>query len=165
MQVELPFDSFVGIMRATRPDIFDPRKPERIMIFQGLDNGKPHTVYIDEITIDDAQPASVRLPLLCQDKQSALSEAVSASTRAMSDDELLTMVQEACFRYYWEAAHPNVGMAIGHCGPRGTRIHHPRARPAANAENHAFSVDRCPVSRRLATFPRRAHRQSNPLLR
>jgi hypothetical protein len=53
-----------------------------------------------------------RLPLLRQDKQSALSEAVSGSTRAMSDDELLTMVQEACFRYYWEAAHPNAGMAI-----------------------------------------------------
>jgi len=30
----------------------------------------------------------------------------------MSDDELLTMVQEACFRYYWEAAHPDAGMAI-----------------------------------------------------
>jgi exo beta-1,2-glucooligosaccharide sophorohydrolase (non-reducing end) len=45
MQVELPFDSFVGIMRATRPDIFDPRKLERIMIFQGLNDGKPHTVY------------------------------------------------------------------------------------------------------------------------
>jgi hypothetical protein len=30
----------------------------------------------------------------------------------MSDDELLTMVQEACFRYYREAAHPNACMAI-----------------------------------------------------
>ena len=30
----------------------------------------------------------------------------------MSDDELLTMVQEACFRYYWDAAHPVAGMAI-----------------------------------------------------
>jgi hypothetical protein len=62
MQVELPFDSFVGIIRATRPDIFDPRKLERIMIFQGLDDGKPHSVYIDEITIDDAQPASAKAP-------------------------------------------------------------------------------------------------------
>lgn len=44
--------------------------------------------------------------------ESSLSSAVSASTRAMSDDELLTMVQEACFRYYWDAAHPNAGMAI-----------------------------------------------------
>jgi hypothetical protein len=32
------------------------------MIFQGLDDGKPHTVYIDEITIDDAQPASAKAP-------------------------------------------------------------------------------------------------------
>ena len=38
--------------------------------------------------------------------------AVSASTRPMTDDELLTMVQEASFRYYWEGAHPNAGMAI-----------------------------------------------------
>jgi exo beta-1,2-glucooligosaccharide sophorohydrolase (non-reducing end) len=45
-------------------------------------------------------------------KESALSEAISGSTRAMSDEELLTMVEEACFRYYWEAAHPNAGMAI-----------------------------------------------------
>jgi hypothetical protein len=28
----------------------------------------------------------------------------------MSDDELLTMVQEASFRYYWEGAAPNSGM-------------------------------------------------------
>lgn len=34
------------------------------------------------------------------------SQLVTASTRVMSDQELLTMVQEACFRYYWERAHP-----------------------------------------------------------
>ena len=28
----------------------------------------------------------------------------------MTDDELLTMLQEACFRYYWEGAHPDSGM-------------------------------------------------------
>ena len=44
--------------------------------------------------------------------ESLPSAAVSASTRAMTDDELLTMVQEASFRYYWEAAHPVAGMAI-----------------------------------------------------
>ncbi len=37
---------------------------------------------------------------------------VSASTRTMSDDELLTMLQEACFRYYWEGAHPDSGTAL-----------------------------------------------------
>ena len=37
-------------------------------------------------------------------RQSSLSEATAAvATHAISDDELLTMLQEACFRYYWEA--------------------------------------------------------------
>lgn len=45
------------------------------------------------------------------DRESGLSEVVSAKTRAMSDEELLTMVQEACFRYYWEGAEKNSGLA------------------------------------------------------
>ncbi len=44
--------------------------------------------------------------------ESELSTAASAETKPMGDDELLTMVQEACFRYYWEAAHPNAGLAL-----------------------------------------------------
>ena len=44
--------------------------------------------------------------------ESPASTVVSATTVPMSDDELLTMVQEACFRYYWDGAHPNAGMAI-----------------------------------------------------
>ena len=44
--------------------------------------------------------------------ESPLSDVVSATTREFSDDELLTMVQEACFRYYWDGAHPNAGMAL-----------------------------------------------------
>jgi exo beta-1,2-glucooligosaccharide sophorohydrolase (non-reducing end) len=43
-------------------------------------------------------------------RESAASAVVSATTHAMSDDELLTMLQEACFRYYWEGAHPDSGM-------------------------------------------------------
>lgn len=45
-------------------------------------------------------------------RQSAFSEAASASTRELSDDELLTMLQEACFRYYWEGAHPVAGATL-----------------------------------------------------
>ncbi|HXG66167.1 MAG TPA: glucoamylase family protein, partial [Blastocatellia bacterium] len=45
-------------------------------------------------------------------RESAFSEPVSAATRALSDEELLTMVQEASFRYYWEGAHPVAGMAL-----------------------------------------------------
>ncbi len=44
--------------------------------------------------------------------ESVPSAGATASTREMTDEELLTMVQEASFRYYWEAAHPVAGMAI-----------------------------------------------------
>ena len=46
-----------------------------------------------------------------QNRSSLLSPAVAAQTRAMSDDELLTMLQEAAFQYYWEGADPLSGMA------------------------------------------------------
>ncbi len=44
-------------------------------------------------------------------RQSALSNVASASTREFTDEELLTMLQEACFHYYWEGADPDFGMA------------------------------------------------------
>jgi exo beta-1,2-glucooligosaccharide sophorohydrolase (non-reducing end) len=43
-------------------------------------------------------------------RESSASGIVSATTHSMTDDELLTMLQEACFRYYWEGAHPDSGM-------------------------------------------------------
>ena len=43
--------------------------------------------------------------------ESACSNIVSSSTRPMTDEELLDMVQEANFRYYWEGAEPNSGLA------------------------------------------------------
>ncbi len=42
--------------------------------------------------------------------ESSPSAIATASTHPMTDDELLTMVQEASFRYYWEAAEPHSGM-------------------------------------------------------
>jgi hypothetical protein len=45
-------------------------------------------------------------------RQSPMSEVATASTRELSDDELLTMLQEACFRYYWEGAHPVSGTTL-----------------------------------------------------
>lgn len=45
-------------------------------------------------------------------RQSALSGAATAATKELSDDELLTMLQEACFRYYWEGAHPVAGATL-----------------------------------------------------
>lgn len=43
-------------------------------------------------------------------RQSAPSNTTGASTRDLSDDELLTMVQRASFLYYWEGADPHSGM-------------------------------------------------------
>jgi hypothetical protein len=182
-RVKLPFDSFVGPVRETRATKFDPRRLARITIFQGLDDGKPHTIYIDEITIGDEvannrkgptvpsglaakgydrhidltwtpsndsdlryykiyrsfdgekyTPVGIQnaSPTRYEDflgesgktsfykissvnvnyDESPLSAEVKTATRAMSDEELLTMVQEACFRYYWEGAHPIAGMAM-----------------------------------------------------
>lgn len=44
--------------------------------------------------------------------ESSPTPAAQAVTRPFSDEELESMVQEGCFRYYWEAGHPHAGMAI-----------------------------------------------------
>src|ERR1700739_2657571 len=43
-------------------------------------------------------------------RESAQSNEAAASTRELSDDELLTMMQRACFHYYWDGADPHSGM-------------------------------------------------------
>ena len=182
-RIKLPFDSFVGFVRDTRASQFDPRRLARITIVQGLDDGKAHTVYIDEIVVGDEGANSSKGPSAPSGlnakgydrhidltwtpnndtnlryykiyrsfdgktytpvgiqkasrtryedflgesgktsfykvssvdatyNESPISAEVKATTRAMSDEELLTMVQEGCFRYYWEGAHPIAGMAI-----------------------------------------------------
>jgi len=182
-RIKLPFDSFVGFVRDTRASQFDPHRLARITIVQGLDDGKAHTVYIDEIVVGDEGANSSKGPSAPSGlnakgydrhidltwapnndtslryykiyrsfdgktytpvgiqkasrtryedflgesgktsfykvssvdvsyNESSISAEVKASTRAMSDGELLTMVQEGCFRYYWEGAHPIAGMAI-----------------------------------------------------
>jgi hypothetical protein len=44
-------------------------------------------------------------------EETPLSSTASAATRPMSDDDLLTMVQEAGFRYYWEGAEKESGLS------------------------------------------------------
>ena len=183
VRVRIPFSEFVGPVKDTREVKFNPARLNSIVIVQSLDDAAPHTLYIDDITIEDAPSASSTKPAAPQglaakgydrhvdltwtpvkspniryyqiyrsedgakftpvgiqkphiaryadfvgasDKtmhykitavdasfnESAASTPVQAATRTMTDDELLTMVQEACFRYYWDGAHPNAGMAI-----------------------------------------------------
>lgn len=40
------------------------------------------------------------------------SQALSSATYPMTDEQLLDMAQEATFRYYWEGAEPNSGLAL-----------------------------------------------------
>ena len=70
------------------------------------------TRYVD-FTGEPGKQAQYRVTAInLAGNESALSEAsVPARTRAFNDEELLTMVQEACFRYYWEAGHPKAGLA------------------------------------------------------
>lgn len=44
--------------------------------------------------------------------QSVFSNEASAATHDLSDDELLTMLEEACFRYYWEGSDPVTGAPL-----------------------------------------------------
>lgn len=168
----------------TEEDKFNLAKFTSMVFVQGLDDGKAHTLYLDDLEIGPADPAAGLPPpdsptgLTAQAAErhvdltwaspagpapfryqiyrswdgkeftaigiqqagrnrymdfigapartawyriTALDEAgrespatatVSATTRAFTDEELLTMAQEGCFRYYWDAAHPNSGMAL-----------------------------------------------------
>lgn len=182
VQIKLPFAAFKPLFNTTDENKFNPRQLARIFFVQGLDDGKEHTLYIDDVRVIDDVPNDNQTPATpiglaakgydrhvdltwqrnaaapfcykiyrsfdghnfsaiatqkgkltrfvdfigtqnkkayykisavdAHDNESVLSQATSASTRPLSDEELLTMVQEACLRYYWEAAHPNAGMAI-----------------------------------------------------
>jgi hypothetical protein len=73
---------------------------------------QPHMNRYADYTGVTGQSYSYRISLLNSNYgESALSGPVSAATRPMTDDELLTMVQEAAFKYYWEGAESNSGMA------------------------------------------------------
>jgi exo beta-1,2-glucooligosaccharide sophorohydrolase (non-reducing end) len=182
-RLSLPFSAFHGQVNNTSDEKFDPSALSGIRIVQGLDDDKPHTIYIDEIQVaNDQAPvtskpvppptiaakgydrhidvswqlppknsaryfkiyrsvdggeytpiasqrgdriryedflgasgktASYKVSAVGEDySESPMSAEAKGTTHEMSDDELLTMVQEGCFRYYWEAAHPVAGMAI-----------------------------------------------------
>jgi exo beta-1,2-glucooligosaccharide sophorohydrolase (non-reducing end) len=61
--------------------------------------------YTDFIGQPDQQASYMVRTLDRAYHQSAFSNQVTATTREFSDDDLLTMLEEACFRYYWEGSH------------------------------------------------------------
>jgi hypothetical protein len=93
----------------------------RYVVYRSLNEGefKPigiqvsgvnrYTDYLGKVGV------SARYKVVASDRQYRLSEfssVVTATTKQLSEDELLTMLQEACFRYYWEGAHPVAGMTL-----------------------------------------------------
>jgi len=52
--------------------------------------------------------------------ESNLSAEATATTKLMSDDEMLTMLQEATFRYFWDYAHPISGLIRERYGSANT---------------------------------------------
>lgn len=101
-------------------DLVDSPVLRRYLIYRSLDgkNFEPLGIQLPDVHLysDFLGKAGVtayyKVAAVDRDgKESPLSAVVSASTREFTDDELLTMLQEACFRYYWEGAHPQSGMA------------------------------------------------------
>ncbi|MBU0560007.1 MAG: T9SS type A sorting domain-containing protein [Bacteroidetes bacterium] len=52
--------------------------------------------------------------------ESGLSNSFSASTKFMTDDEMLDMLQESTFRYFWDYAHPVSGLTRERHGSKNT---------------------------------------------
>ena len=77
-------------------------------------------------------------------KEGPFSNLVSASTRPLNDSQLLDMVQEANFRYYWEGAEPNSGLAL-------ENIHGRRNMIAAGASGFGMMALIAGVERKFIT--------------
>ena len=67
--------------------------------------------YADYIGDDNATASYLVSARTSRLAESAKTDEATAKTHPMTDDELLSMVEEASFRYYWEAAEPVSGMA------------------------------------------------------
>ncbi len=182
VQVKLSFAQDQSIYQGTADSVFRLANTVGVAWVQGLDDGKPHTLYVDDVMLVDGALADTAAPAAptgltatglerhCDlawprgpeadvlayriyrstdgtnyapvgtqrgdwpryedflgapgrtafykvsavdlaGNESPLSAPISAQTRPLNDDELLDMVQAGCFRYYWEAGHPNAGMA------------------------------------------------------
>jgi hypothetical protein len=100
-------------------DAVESGRLARYVIHRSLDGGPFHPVGIQIPGVERysdfvGEPGrKVTYKVTASDRnyqESPFSEAAAASTRVMNDEELLTMVQEASFRYYWEGAQPDSGM-------------------------------------------------------
>lgn len=75
--------------------------------------GQDDTLFVDHVAdLGTAVTVNYRITALNgSGEMSVPSDTVESSTRIFSDDELLNMVQEYTFRYFWDFADPASGMA------------------------------------------------------
>lgn len=75
-------------------------------------NASPHKthLYSDFLGVNN-RTFYYRIALAGSLPNASASQIVSGTSREMADDELLTSVQEATFRYFWDFAHPTSGLA------------------------------------------------------
>lgn len=95
---------------------------EYFLVYRSLNGGGYHPIGIQEPGINryadfigkvGAHASYKVVAVGNQYRQSAFSNIAEARTHHLSDDQLLTMLQEACFRYYWErGSHPVSGMTL-----------------------------------------------------
>jgi hypothetical protein len=106
---------------ALRWEYAEPRNLSRFVIYRSLDGGRSFSPvgiqrpgvhrYSDYVGRSGIE-AQYRVSAVdWQERESAPAPVVRASTRDLSDEELLTMLQEAAFQYYWDGADPHSGMA------------------------------------------------------
>lgn len=90
------------VYRASKESDFEPILTRRADFLRGVDFlGAPN------------RQAQYRIAAVdLSGNESPPSEVATAETRELTDSELLDMVQEACFRFYWEAAEKHSGMAV-----------------------------------------------------
>lgn len=76
-----------------------------------------------DFTGPQSAPVSYKLTYIDQNyHETDFSEVMSANTHAMTDDELLDMIQQSHFRYYWDGCEPNSGLALENIPGRTTMI-------------------------------------------
>ena len=104
---------YVKIFRAEGNGEFEP---------VGIQDPEYFSLYTD-FTGEPEQTYSYKISLLDRNyNESPFSETITTATRTMTDEELLDMVQKAHFRYYWEGAEPNSGLALENIPGRSNMI-------------------------------------------